>query len=247
MYHGMFEAGDMFRVNDEIKSSVVLPDTVGFVRYILPVHYRNITTFSTVIIRKGKNGIPRLEPRLLFTPTLYLDNKIIKNHLPTDLKDLVFVDKMTTRLDVMKTSNLNFLGWAYSYTHFLCRAHSILMPYQKKNIWPQHKKHILNKMLYMDQTFKEHSDSILNLCLDSIFRKSIVRAIRTLEMSMVNSIIAYKIDLKHGIMESAAEYLYRKIDNKIIKSKLIHIYTKHKNKIKSNKLFLANRFNKTHN
>lgn len=202
--------GTKFIVNGNTKDGYLGPGSTGFVSYLKGYcrDYQNVVFFRATVIRRGKGGKERLEFVDISTPIFDIENEKVEKMLPDSRqKHYVHMERDKITYNILDISNIDFLGWALSYSSYLYKLS--MKNNKERKPWPEGDKHILNKALCAQDYYSEDSEYTKNKFGDIEWRASFVHAARLLEYSLVRAVLKYRSTLA-GIEFSAIKNIVDK-------------------------------------
>jgi len=192
---------------------------------------------STIIIKRGKKGIDRLEERGITVPAtnmykLLEGKKERTAHFPEEssARGLVIIEPLdNVPREVNSMTELEILGWASAYCLFLNQMATSTVP----NTWPKEDQNILNQTIrsiinvpmsglssIIESPFME--DLTQNICEEMRRTEaSLMKAIKTYEVSVISqkarvigNMYSEAGKIKFGITRSAMEHAFNELEEK---------------------------------
>jgi len=203
----LLEPGAMLKVTDKTKDSAFPPGSLGFVSFIRGIDedYQDLAKVSTIIIRKGKTGKPRILNGTMCVPVFYIDDKAFDKLLPNDSfrKGYVHVEReLPVASNLMELPPLQFLGYAVALSKRI--KHMSDQCRHKK--WPEAKSHPINVLKRMPDYFEEEPDVYLEKYSGPDFRENFLLEARRMSSSLVR--VGIQLDITRAETEiNAAEFL----------------------------------------
>jgi hypothetical protein len=190
---GILQPGTMFKVTSPTKDSTFGVGTLGCISHVEGSDrtFPNVIYYNVVIIRRGKTGKARLELSQISTPVFTPECENSEYILPkTDCKGFVFVEYRHDLIgkSILKFEDQLFLAWAYAYTKYLSRLHSLTT---KVQIWPHNEDHILNTIDRLQTKFVDDSQTTIETYTTTQFRKKAVVETRHFEAMLAGCGIDY--------------------------------------------------------
>ena len=119
---GILKPGTKFIVADDIKSSTILPSSLGFVSH-MKGHDRehpDVVHMEVVMVRYGKTGKERINKRRITTPAFIKEGEEVK--IIEGRKLYVCLNPIIDdHISLLKFSTVDYLGWMKAYSSFLLK------------------------------------------------------------------------------------------------------------------------------
>lgn len=204
----LLEAGAKFVVTDRLKDNTFPPGTLGFICQVKGIdeNYQNLAKVSTIIVRRGKGGKPRLDFSNVLIPVFMVEGESFAKILPGEdsRKYFFHIEREADPInDVRAVESLDFIGWAWAMAHRIKKMSDSC----RHKRWPEDKADPIRRMLNnVGDRFNESSEK----CLDEFghidFRLEFVDALRRMSSSMARIHLMFdttKVDCEIN----AAEFL----------------------------------------
>ena len=192
----IIKPGSFFQVTDYVKNNVYLPGSLGVTASIIPKG-GIVWRMSSVIIRRGKKGIDRLE-RLTFNVPMF---KSKCEHLKKDYKaytdSMIHVEPIPNNLKtVTKITNMEFLAWANAYTWHL----QYLSTLMGNSRWYELNAEDIDMAFNINLNFNPNHPSDSYYDFDE--RVRLLNAIRREEIKMVMQSYQYRLNAHRSIIDN---------------------------------------------
>jgi hypothetical protein len=211
----ILSTGNKFTVTDKIPDNTFGNGTTGIVSYVkgIDTECTNVVHLQTVILKRGKQGKPRLDVELISIPIFSFDNMNSSTIMP-DKKRKYYVDTEPcpfSLYSIYEMSDLDYLGWALSWTMYLNQLSRYTKPF---NIWPMKQKNIMNKMLGASDYWKEDSVYLSDTYGSAHKREIFIKQMRIMELTLTACSLSYMLKIAK-IEIDAIKYLINHNCNKI--------------------------------
>lgn len=203
----LLEPGAMFKVTDATKDTTISPGSLGFVSYVIGIDesYQDVAKTSTVIVRRGRTGKPRLMPTTLYVPVFYVNHKGFDKLLPKSgsRKYYAHIERvLPMAVDTLELDPLEFLGYAVATS----RRIKHMSDKCKHRRWPESKSHPVNIFRQLSDVFEENPAAQMEKLATKEYRTDF--AIKSKEM--ISSLIRVHIQLDMRLVNAevnASEFL----------------------------------------
>ena len=210
----LLKPGAKFVVTSEVKETTFPPGTTGFMSYMLKpdVDYQDVVTIKTVVIRRGKGGMNRINVNNMSVP-IFNDKRMLKhdNYLPIGKRYYVHTDEIVMdEINVVKMRNMDFLGWACAKAVNLRYLSSNIAKDTAPKLWPKNStSHVLVLASRFADYFDSDKEGTINKYAKNIdFRRELVEGIRFLEATAIKCNILHQKQIASAVLNSARFMIY---------------------------------------
>lgn len=181
-----------------VLNSTILPESSGFI--IKPLNTNIYKTTCHLIFtkrgKKGKNRIEYLGVKVLtvLDEDIDIEKEIVKNKIYIHSKNIVKLETVQVKENILSMSNIDFLGWAIAYIYYL---RSIIPP-QENGFDEKTPEGILINKYYNE------FDYVYHLANNIEFRKQFLYNMRRHHSFFIKSISAYNNNMKKVTNDIAA-------------------------------------------
>ena len=212
----ILSTGNRFIITNKTTDGTFGPGTIGIMSYVkgVDVMCENVAHLHVIILKRGKNGIPRLDMGSILVPIFNFKN-IDSSTIMPDKKQKYYVyiePKAIPFHTVKEMPDLDYVGWCLSWTCFLYKlsrrgAHPF-------SIWPTNSKNIINYVFNTPSFWKEDPKHVFKTLCSNVKREEFIERMRIIETTLCNHSLSYM--LKVSLLEiHAIEYLMKHNKDKI--------------------------------
>lgn len=187
----ILSTGNKFIVTDETNDNTFGSGTTGIISYVKGVDIKcpNVVYLCVVILKRGKHGKQRLDIGTISTPIFNFEN-MGSSKLMVDEKRKYYVyiePKVSSVYTIYEMDDLDYLGWALSWTGYLYRLSQFTKPFY---VWPS-KDTIVGKMVDVHLYWNGAPKETANVFCPNKKREDFIKQMRMLEATLTNCSLSY--------------------------------------------------------
>lgn len=231
----ILSTGNKFVITEKTTDGVFKPGTVGIVSYVkgIDTECSNVAYFTAIILKRGKTGKQRIDLEQISTPIFSFEKMGLSTVMPDKKrKRYLYMEPMPqAHHSIQSMSNLNYLGWALSWSCYLNQLAKCTKPFR---IWPKKNNDIMNRILNIAIHWHEDRDSTIDMFCSIEKRKNFVEKMRMMEATLFNCSLLYMLKIAECEVK-ASEYLIhnndkiKTCDKEMLNSTYLFFKEKHTN------------------
>lgn len=199
----VFSTGTKFVVTEKTSDGSFGPGTTGVVSYVKGKDrdFPNVIYLKVAITKRGKTGKERLDFCEISTPIFEPDGVDMSGFMPFEKRRYyVHIEQAKDSVcNIMQMSNIDFMGWALSYAHYIFKLNSRA---KRISVWPNENKSICNSMLNLCEYYNEDPEHAKEVLANTPTRVNFINEVRIKESTLVKCCLSYM--LKVAQLEHAA-------------------------------------------